>query len=125
MVSQLYGDKLQQRLQQELGAVRAELERARRQLRCGQSEALTLQGLAGAREAEGQRRQALLEEELQRRQQEARQAGARLEEVQGCCQALGAQTEVLRRELEEERDRLSQQLSERKLEIKQLKVLVS
>ncbi|XP_067084182.1 coiled-coil domain-containing protein 158-like [Osmerus mordax] len=118
--AQLCGDKQQQRLQQELGAVRAELERARRQVRCGQAEALSLQGLAGAREAEGQRRQALLEEELQRRQQEARRAGARLEEARGRCEELGAETEALRRELEE-RGRLDQQLSERKLEIKQLK----
>ncbi|XP_035641009.1 coiled-coil domain-containing protein 158-like isoform X2 [Oncorhynchus keta] len=100
----LLGEKHQREQQKELAVVRRELELTADQLYKARDEELRLQALLGDRDEELKKVQALLEErdrELQLRQQEAQQGWARLEEAQGICQALRAETEVLRLKLED------------------------
>ncbi|XP_038859018.1 coiled-coil domain-containing protein 158-like isoform X3 [Salvelinus namaycush] len=100
----LLGEKHQREQQKELAVVRRELELTADQLYKARDEELQLQALKGDRDEELKKVQALLEErdrELQLRLQEAQQGRARLEEAQGSCQALKAETEVLRLKLED------------------------
>ncbi|XP_071402350.1 coiled-coil domain-containing protein 158-like [Centroberyx affinis] len=91
-------------LQEEVKAVRGQLEAAWEQLhRAGEEEA-RLQALLEQRAQEGKKTQALLrekEEELQLRQQEAQQGRAQLEEAQGRSRTLRAEAETLRLKLDD------------------------
>ncbi|XP_035846676.1 coiled-coil domain-containing protein 158-like isoform X10 [Sander lucioperca] len=127
------GEQQQGDLQEEVKALRGQLEAAREEKSCLQ---------------EGRKSQELLEEknkELQFRQQEAQHHLARLEEAQSRCQALHAEVETLRQslgdrekmiessihmtaqhrstidELHQENSLLSNQLNQHKLEIQQLR----
>ncbi|XP_035864949.1 coiled-coil domain-containing protein 158-like isoform X6 [Sander lucioperca] len=108
------GEQQQGDLQEEVKALRGQLEAAREEKSCLQ---------------EGRKSQELLEEknkELQFRQQEAQHHLARLEEAQSRCQALHAEVETLRQSLGDrekmiESSILSNQLNQHKLEIQQLR----
>ncbi|XP_024255851.1 coiled-coil domain-containing protein 158 isoform X2 [Oncorhynchus tshawytscha] len=100
----LLDEKHQREQQKELAVVRRELELTADQLYKARDEELRLQSLKGDRDEELKKVQVLLEErdrELQLRLQEAQQGRARLEEAQGICQALRAETEMLRLKLED------------------------
>ncbi|XP_078107394.1 uncharacterized protein LOC144518527 isoform X3 [Sander vitreus] len=135
------GEQQQGDLQEEVKALRGQLEAAREEKSC-------LQAMLEQRAQEGRKSQELLEEknkELQFRQQEAPHHLARLEEAQSRCQALHAEVETLRQrlgdrekmiessihmtvqhrstidELHQENSLLSNQLNQHKLEIQQLR----
>ncbi|XP_074495198.1 uncharacterized protein LOC141769724 [Sebastes fasciatus] len=126
-------------LQEEVKALRGQLETAREETTC-------LQALLEQRTQEGRKSQELLEEknkELRLRQQEAQQHLARLDKTKSCCQTLHAEGETLRLklhdrermiesniqmhsrtidDLHQENSLLSNQLNQHKLEFQQLRV---
>ncbi|XP_028434968.1 coiled-coil domain-containing protein 158 [Perca flavescens] len=116
------GEQQQCDLQEEVKALRGQLEAAREEKSC-------LQVMLEQSTREGRKSQELLEEknkELQFRQQEAQHHLARLEEAQSRCQALHAEVETLRQRLGDrenmiESSILSNQLNQHKLEIQQLR----
>ncbi|XP_044051326.1 coiled-coil domain-containing protein 158-like isoform X2 [Siniperca chuatsi] len=98
------GKQQQCELQEEVKALRGQLEVAREQLRRGGEEKTRLQALLEQRAQERRKSQELLEEknkELQLRQQEAQQRLAKLEEAQNQCQTLHAEGETLRLKLDD------------------------
>ncbi|XP_056147350.1 coiled-coil domain-containing protein 158-like [Lampris incognitus] len=90
-------------LQEEVRTLRGQLEAWEQLLRAGEEEA-HLQVLLGQRAQESRKTQTLLEEreeELRLRQQEALEVSARLVEVQGQCQVLWSEAEMLKLKLDD------------------------